>query len=147
MSATIFKWTREKYIRNSPNSKWKLVPDETEVTYCTELWMQEKTGKEECSWWRALGAYVRVKHIRYSDSVTFTNIRPDKLEKREERFDPIYLTGDARNMGYRENDAMADCYWHQRCIPIVENTDEHIVLGIGEDEHRANLDIKQMRWV
>lgn len=147
MSATIYKWTSEKYVRNTPNGKWKLVPEETKVTYCGAEWMEEKVGKDECRFWRAIGAWVRVKRNPYYGFVRFTNIRPDKLEKREERFDPIQLTGDARCMGWRENDAMGDCYWHQRLIPVLEDTDEHLVLGIGTDEHRANLDIKQMRWV
>ena len=147
MSATIYKWVRKKYVRNTPRGKWREDHDDFEVLYCTERWMEVKIGKDECRFWRNLGSWVRVKRNPYYGFVTFTNISPSKLEKCEERFDPIYLEGDALNMGYRERDAMTNCYWHQNCIPVVEESDEHVVLGIGEGEHRANLDILQMRWV
>lgn len=145
--ANFYKWTREKYVRNTPKGRWKLVPEETEITYCTEPWMEEKVGKAECRFWRAIGSWVRVKRNPYYGHVLFTNIAPSKLEKREERFDPIWIKGDALNMGHREREALTDCHWHQHLIPVVEETDEHLVLGIGEGECRANLDIKQMRWV
>lgn len=147
--ARIYEWTRTKYVRNTINGKWRLAEDEPEVSYITEEWRDEKVGPDELRFWRVVTeAWVRVRRNPYTDVTTFTNISPDKLVKREEVFRPLQLTGDARNMGYRERDA----FWSaseddQRVFDIVENTAEHVVLSIGVGERRALLDIKQMRWV
>lgn len=147
--ARIYEWTRYKYVRNTINSKWRMVEEAPEVSYITEEWRDEKTGPNEVRFWRLCAdAYVRVHRNPYTDVTTFTNISPTKLEKREEVFRPLQLTGDARNMGYRECEAFYSAHDDdQRVYEVVMHTPEHIVLAIGVGEKRALLDIKQMRWV
>lgn len=146
MSASIYKWTRKHYSRNTPSSKWTEIVDAEQTIYITESWRDEKTSKQEARWFRAIGAWVRVSHNPYTDITTFTNISPDKLEKSEETFVPVRLTGEAASMGWRERDAFFCAYDEdQRIYNIVENTPDHVIIEIGADDRRALLDVAQMR--
>lgn len=144
--STIYKWTRTKYQREEAGRghKWQEAPEDSSVTFISSSWMEEKTGREETRFFRALGATVRV--TRYCNGkVTFNNVSPDRLSRYFETFEPIGLTRALHNAGCREILALGEME-AQRQIPVCETANGHVVLCIGT-ENRAKLDLNGQIWV
>lgn len=144
----IYKWERRHYERDTRTSRWHET-GEVDVSYITPEWKRAKTGRDECSWWRAIGAYVRVTHDPYGSpygTVTrFLNIRPDGLEKCSEVFTPVSMYDAYNAGGWRERQALTEAY-DQRMFELVENTDEHVCVRFGT-ETTATWDFVTERWV
>lgn len=141
----VYQWNRRKYTRNTPGGRWVEDTQAFERSYITPEWMEEKTGPAELRFWRLVcEAWVRVKRLP-SGEVHFTNIAPDKLEKREETFIPVRIHDAAHVAGWREKQALEEAET-QRIIPCKMETPEHVVLEFGE-ETRAQFDLVTRRWV
>ena len=141
----IYRWTRKHAERDTATARWH--ETETETRYVTESWMESLTGKTEVQFFRNLSAYVRVTH-NYDGSVKFTNIRPDKLARTDETFEPVhgFWTDAYTAAGYRERDVLMRSM-DMRLIPLEMDTPEHIVIRLGDDDGTATFDLIERRWV
>lgn len=148
MLGAIYKWTRKNYTRNTTTSKWKLDESKTETRYFTPEWVEKLTGKEEKAFNRAIGAYCRIEKNPYTLNINYKSICPDKLKKREERFEYINLYSAIKEAGNRERQILEEAQ-NQREVEITEQSAEHFILKLGKlgTEHVGYFDLITKKWV
>lgn len=143
MLKTVYKWERRKYERETARSKWRELTDKADTLYVTPEWMENKTGKEERTFWRNIGALV--EHSTDAHGIThWNNFAPDRLRVTRETFTPITI--DISNTGVREKSAL-EASEHYRIIPTLETSAGHTLLSFGNDINSAIYDLETRLWV
>lgn len=135
----IYEWYRNQYAK--VDGSWEFLPDESEVLYITRQWFEAKTDGE-LGFWESISSELAVSRDRFGDVCGIVCVNPDGTRKFEEDFYEIRI--DEGGLGWREREALGESE-DMRCIPVVERTDEHVVLRFGEDT-TADYDVMTGRW-
>lgn len=143
MLKTVYKWERRKYERETKRGKWHELTDEAETLYITPEWMENKTGKEERTFWRNIGALVESSTDAHGIT-HWNNFSPDRLRVTREKFTPIRIN--VSNTGVREKLAL-EAAENQRVISLLETSADHTVLLFGDEVNTAKYDLEARLWV
>lgn len=144
MSARIYKWTKTDYERDEIGRGKRWNETKSKIEYMTDNWAETMTSDEELSFWRNLGECV-VSRDPYKETVKVTRTSPDRLRKSVELFEPVNCNP-WRNAGNRERSILEN-FENLRILPMVETSEDHIVIELRNEDKKALLDLTDSRYV